>query len=45
MRGGHRLRRTSGAPRPLNYGWKNKGVDGQGEYGTGWVQEVGEEKF
>ena len=49
MRGGQRLRRTSGAPRPLNYGWKNKcgrtGCGCPGEYGTGWVQEVGEEKF
>ena len=36
MRGGQRLRRMSGAPRPLNYGWKNKcgrtGCGCPGEY-------------
>lgn len=37
MRGGQRLRRTSGAPRPLNYSWKNKcgrkGCGCPGEWG------------
>ena len=37
MRGGQRLRRTSGAPRPLNYSWKYKcgrtGCGCPGEWG------------